>query len=39
VSLHNVAFLLDLMREVRASITAGRFGALYEAWLDKPLPG
>jgi queuine tRNA-ribosyltransferase len=37
VSLHNVAFLLDLMREVRASISEGRFGALYEAWLDKPL--
>jgi queuine tRNA-ribosyltransferase len=38
VSLHNVAFLLDLGNQIRASIGAGRFGALYEEWLGKPLP-
>jgi queuine tRNA-ribosyltransferase len=38
VSLHNVAFLLRLMAEVRAAIAAGRFGALYAEWLGKPLP-
>ncbi len=37
VSLHNVAFLLALMAEVRAALAAGSFGALYEAWLGKPL--
>jgi queuine tRNA-ribosyltransferase len=38
VSMHNVAFLLDLMTEVRASIAAGRFAELYQEWLGKP-PG
>ncbi len=40
VSLHNVAFLLALMAEVRASLLegGGSFGALYEAWLERPLP-
>ncbi|GAB4120961.1 MAG: tRNA guanosine(34) transglycosylase Tgt [Roseiflexaceae bacterium] len=33
VSLHNVAFLLKLMREVRASIIAGQFEELRAAWL------
>jgi queuine tRNA-ribosyltransferase len=33
VSLHNVAFLLDLMRQVRASIVDGRFGELRAEWL------
>lgn len=37
VSLHNVAFLLRLMGEMRASIIEGRFAALYEQWLGKPL--
>ncbi|GAB4440696.1 MAG: tRNA guanosine(34) transglycosylase Tgt [Chloroflexi bacterium OHK40] len=37
VSLHNVAFLLDLMAQTRASIAAGRFGELYAEWLGKPL--
>jgi queuine tRNA-ribosyltransferase len=35
VSLHNVAFLLDLMRQIRASIVAGRFGELRAAWLNR----
>jgi queuine tRNA-ribosyltransferase len=34
VSLHNVAFLLRLMREVRDSIRAGRFAELRRAWLS-----
>jgi queuine tRNA-ribosyltransferase len=34
VSLHNVAFLLDLMRQVRHSILAGTFAALRTAWLE-----
>jgi queuine tRNA-ribosyltransferase len=33
VSLHNVAFLLELMRQIRASISAGRFAALQAEWL------
>lgn len=37
VSLHNVAFLLNLMAEVRASIATGSFGKLYQQWLGKPL--
>ena len=37
-SLHNVAFLLALMADVRAAITAGRFAALYADWLGRPLP-
>jgi queuine tRNA-ribosyltransferase len=37
VSLHNVAFLLQLMREVRASILEGRFGELRAAWLGDKL--
>jgi queuine tRNA-ribosyltransferase len=34
VSLHNVAFLLGLMREIRASIRAGRFAELRQEWLS-----
>ena len=33
VSLHNVAFLLDLMRQIRASIREGRFAELRAEWL------
>jgi queuine tRNA-ribosyltransferase len=33
VSLHNVAFLLKLMREIRTSIAVGRFAELRVAWL------
>lgn len=36
VSLHNVAFLLDLVRQIRASIAAGRFAELRAAWLGEP---
>lgn len=37
VSLHNVAFLLDLMAKVRAAIAEERFGALYAEWMGKTL--
>jgi queuine tRNA-ribosyltransferase len=33
VSLHNVAFLLDLMRQIRVSIREGRFAELRAEWL------
>jgi queuine tRNA-ribosyltransferase len=33
LSLHNVAFLLDLMRQIRESIRAGTFGELRAEWL------
>jgi queuine tRNA-ribosyltransferase len=34
VSLHNVAFLLDLMRQIRASIKEGGFDELRREWLE-----
>ncbi|MEI7770748.1 MAG: tRNA guanosine(34) transglycosylase Tgt [Chloroflexales bacterium] len=37
VSLHNVAFLLNLMAEARAAIAAGCFADMYAGWLGKPL--
>lgn len=37
VSLHNVAFLLSLMAEIRTAICEGRFATLYAEWLGKPL--
>ncbi len=37
ISLHNVAFLLNLMAEVRAAIGEGRFGEVYQEWLGKEL--
>jgi queuine tRNA-ribosyltransferase len=36
VSLHNVAFLLNLMRSIRESVRAGRFGELRAEWLGVP---
>lgn len=33
VSLHNVTFLVRVMQEIRASIKAGTFDQLYQAWL------
>jgi queuine tRNA-ribosyltransferase len=33
VSLHNVAFLIDLMRQIRASLRAGHFADLRREWL------
>ncbi|MCG8348488.1 MAG: tRNA guanosine(34) transglycosylase Tgt [Chloroflexales bacterium] len=37
ISLHNVAFLHNLMAEMRSSIAEGCFGELYKEWLGKPL--
>jgi queuine tRNA-ribosyltransferase len=39
VSLHNIAFLLNLMAEVRAGIIAGRFAEVYRDWLGKEWVG
>jgi queuine tRNA-ribosyltransferase len=39
VSLHNVAFLLDLMQQIRASIRAGRFDELRKEWLGDTAGG
>ncbi len=35
MSVHNIAFLLDLMREMRAAIVEGRFQAFAERWLAR----
>jgi len=35
VSLHNVAFMIDLMRQIRASLRAGRFADLRREWLEE----
>jgi queuine tRNA-ribosyltransferase len=37
LSLHNIAFLHTLMRDMRASIAAGCFAAYYQEWLGKPV--
>ena len=36
LSMHNIYFLLDLMREARAAIIEGRYGAFVRAWMDSP---
>jgi queuine tRNA-ribosyltransferase len=33
---HNLTFYQDLMREMRAAIAEGRFGAFHEAFMDSP---
>jgi len=35
MSIHNTAFLLNLMREVRAAIIQGQFEAFAQAWLSR----
>jgi queuine tRNA-ribosyltransferase len=35
VSLHNIAFLIDLMRQIRASLRAGRFADVRREWLGE----
>jgi queuine tRNA-ribosyltransferase/7-cyano-7-deazaguanine tRNA-ribosyltransferase len=37
VSIHNIAFMMRLMREIRASIIAGNFASLREIWLESGL--
>ena len=36
LSMHNIYFLLNLMREARAAIIEGRYGAFVRAWMDSP---
>jgi queuine tRNA-ribosyltransferase len=36
LSLHNLYFLLDLMRRAREEIIAGRYGAFVRDWMDLP---
>ncbi len=36
LSMHNLHFLVDLMREIRASITAGTFHTIYERFIKNP---
>ncbi len=38
VSLHNVAFLLNLMQEIRTGINEGHFADVYRAWLGRNAP-
>jgi len=37
VSVHNLAFMMRLMREIRAAIAAGQFQQLKQAWLEPAL--
>ena len=36
LSMHNIYFLLNLMREAREAIIEGRYGAFVRAWMDSP---
>ncbi len=36
LSMHNIYFLLDLMRRARAAIVAGTFGAFLDEWMSSP---
>ena len=36
LSMHNIYFLLDLMRRAREAIVEGRYGAFVSAWMDSP---
>ena len=36
LSMHNIYFLLDLMRRARTAIIEGRYGAFVRAWMDSP---
>ncbi len=38
VSLHNVAFLLDISRQIRAALQRGEFASLYRAWMGEDPP-
>ena len=39
LSLHNVYYLLDLMRRARQAIIEGRYGAFLSDWMDSPAAG
>ena len=36
LSMHNIYFLLDLMRRAREAIIAGRYGEFHDAWMNSP---
>ena len=36
LSMHNIYFLLDLMRRARTAIIEGRYGQFVRAWMDSP---
>lgn len=36
LSMHNIYFLLDLMRQAREAIVAGTYGAFVDSWLTSP---
>ena len=36
LSMHNIYFLLDLMRRARTAIIEGTYGAFVQAWMDSP---
>ncbi len=36
LSMHNIYFLLDLMRQARAAIIAGTYGEFRDAWMGSP---
>ncbi|MDO5708956.1 MAG: tRNA-guanine transglycosylase, partial [Coriobacteriales bacterium] len=36
LSMHNIYFLLDLMRRARQAIIEGRYGAFLSDWMDSP---
>ena len=39
LSLHNVYYLLDLMRRARQAIIEGRYGAFLSDWMGSPAAG
>ena len=36
LSMHNIYFLLDLMRQARAAIIEGRYAEFQQRWMDSP---
>lgn len=36
LSMHNIYFLLDLMRRAREAIVEGRYGAFLQSWMESP---
>ena len=36
LSMHNIYFLLDLMRRARRAIIEGRYAAFVSDWMDSP---
>ena len=36
LSVHNMYYLIDLMRRARQAIVEGRYGEFVRAWMDSP---